>query len=322
VKILYGIQSTGNGHITRSSKMVSRLVKSGCMVDVIFSGKNSQLNFPFPIKYNFKGLTFYYNGRGGIDYWKTWKELKLVQLMKDVRLDTSSYDIIISDFEPITAWAAEFQDKVSFGISNQHSFLSKFTPRPSKKDFLGESILKWMAPVKHPIGLHFENYDHFIKPPIIRDSLLNSNITNKGHYTVYLSNWGYEYLLPHFRNINAKFEIFTNVKKPFRYKNCYIKPINKVYFDESFKSCEGIITAGGFQTCSEALYLNKKLIVVPIDNQYEQLCNVESLKRLGVNVGKIEDCEKFIISENQQKIIDWVDPTDEIVQKILNLRIK
>jgi uncharacterized protein (TIGR00661 family) len=322
VKVLYGIQSTGNGHLTRSAKVVNRLVRSGCMVDTIVSGKNSQINFPFPIKHNFTGLTFHYNGKGSVDYWKTWRGLKLFQLMKDVRFDISSYDLVISDFEPISAWAAEFQDKVSFGISNQYSFLSKKTPRPKHKDLLGEGILKWMAPVKQPIGLHFEKYDSFIKPPIIRDSLLGSDITNKGHYTVYLSNWSYELLFKHFRTINAKFEIFTNVKKPFRFKNCYVKPINKTLFDESFKSCEGIITAGGFQTCSEALYLNKKLIVLPIDNQYEQLCNVESLNRLGVNVGKIEDCEKFISSSNNQKMIDWIDPTDEIISEILNLRVK
>lgn len=322
MKVLYGIQSTGNGHITRSTKIVNRLVKSGCRVDIVVSGKNSQINFPFPIKYNFQGLTFYYNGKGGVDYWKTWKGLKFSQLLKDVKLDISSYDIVISDFEPITAWAAEFQNKVSFGIGNQYSFLSPQTPRPKHKDFLGEKILKWMAPVKKPIGLHFENYDNFIKPPIIRESLENAWITNKGHYTVYLSNWNYENLLPYFKNINSKFEIFTNVKKPSRYKNCYIKPIEKTLFNESLKSCEGVITAGGFQTCSEALFLNKKLIVVPINNQYEQLCNVESLKKLGVCVGNINDCENFILSETNQQKIDWIDPTNEIIEEILNLRIK
>ena len=322
MKVLYGIQSTGNGHLTRSAKVVNRLVKSGCRVDIVVSGQNSQINFPFPIKYNFTGLTFYYNGKGSVNYWKTWKELKFLQLLKDVKLDISSYDIVISDFEPITAWAAEFQNKVSVGISNQYSFLSPNTPRPKSKEFLGEKILKWMAPVRMPIGLHFECYDNFIKPPIIRDSLINTNITNKGHYTVYLSNWDYVHLIPNFRNINSKFEIFSNVRKPFRFKNCFVKPIEKNSFNESLISCEGVITAGGFQTCSEALYLNKRLIVIPINNQYEQLCNVESLKKLGVSVGDISECEKFINSPNIQKIVTWVDPTDDIVNQILNLGIK
>jgi UDP:flavonoid glycosyltransferase YjiC (YdhE family) len=50
MRVLYGIQSTGNGHLTRSAKIINRLIKAGCMVDVLTSGNNSQVKFPFPIK--------------------------------------------------------------------------------------------------------------------------------------------------------------------------------------------------------------------------------------------------------------------------------
>ena len=322
MKILYGIQATGNGHITRSAKLMSKLVKIGCQVDVLMSGKNSQVNFPFPIKWNFTGLTFYYDGNGKINYWKTFWELKSRQFLKDVRLNIEDYDLIISDFEPITAWASEFQNKISVGVGNQYSFLSEMTPRPDKKDFLGEKILKWYAPVKFPIGLHFEPYDEFIKTPIIRDALMTSDIQSKGHYTVYLANWDFEQQMKYLTNINCKFEVFCKVRRPFRFKNCYVKPIEKTTFDTSFKESSGIITAGGFQTCSEALFLNKHLIVLPINNQYEQRCNAESLKKFNVDIGEFEDVQKFIYSSGKQQRVDWVDPTDEIVNKILQLGVK
>lgn len=322
MKILYGIQSTGNGHITRSSKIIQRLSKSGCRVDVVFSGNNSQVNFPFPIKYNFKGLTFFYDGKGKIDYWKTFLELNIRQLIKDVKLDISSYDLIISDFEPITAWAAEFQNKISIGIGNQYSFLSKKTPRPKNKEFTSELILKWLAPVKQPIGLHFESYDQFIKTPILRDNLYNCDPKNLFYYTVYLSNWNVTNILSILKNIDVKFEVFTDIKKPIRYQNCYLKPINKSSFDESIKNCTGVITAGGFQTCAEALHLNKELIVIPIVNQYEQLCNVESLKKLGVKIGNFENVNTLMNLPRTQTSIYWKDPTDEIIEDILQFRIK
>ena len=322
MKILYGVQSTGNGHITRSSKIVQRLSKSGCRVDIITSGNNSKVNFPFPIKYNFKGLTLYYDGEGQIDYWKTFKELRLLHLMRDVKLDISSYDLIISDFEPISAWAAKFQDKVSVGISNQYSFLSKNTPRPIDKNVVGEFLLKWMAPVKHPIGLHFEPYDNFIKTPILRDNIYNFEINNKGHYTVYLSNWSCNNIIQYLKPIQYKFEIFTDVKRPVRYGNCFLKPVDKSLFDESLKNCMGVITAGGFQTCAESLFLNKELIVIPIKNQYEQLCNVESLKRMGVKTGNINEINTLLNLPRTQKNVFWQDPTEQIVQEILNLGIK
>lgn len=322
MKILYGVQCTGNGHITRSSKIIRELSKSGCRVDVVTSGNNSKVNLPFPIKYNFKGLTFYYDGNGKIDYWKTFYDLNLIKLFKDIKLDISNYDLIITDFEPITAWSAKLSGKNSIGISNQYSFLSKETPRPSKKSFIGEFLLENLAPVKNPIGIHFEKYDEFIKTPILRENIYSMQIQNKGHYTVYLSNWTTENLMKYFKDIDTKFEIFTNIKKPTRYKNCFFKPIEKTLFDVSLKNCQGIITAGGFQTCSEALYLNKELFVIPIENQYEQMCNAEALKRLGVKVGNLEMINTLINLPKTQKIIQWDDPTNEIINEILNFRIK
>ena len=37
--------------------------------------------------------------------------------------------------------------------------------------------------------------------------------------------------------------------------------------------CNGVITGGGFETVAEALYLNKRVLTIPIKGQYEQECN-------------------------------------------------
>jgi uncharacterized protein (TIGR00661 family) len=318
MRILYGIQSTGNGHISRSAKIVNRLIRQGFWVDVLCSGKNSQLAFPFPIKYNFTGLTFYYDGSGNISYWKTLKQMHISEFLKDIKMDLKEYDLIISDFEPITAWAAKLQKRKCVGISNQCSFLSKKVPRPDKKDFLGETILKWMAPVSDPIGLHFEKYDEFIYTPIIKESLKKITISDKGHYTVYLPTFDIEKILTHVYKIKTvRFEIFTNIKKPHWIGKCHVLPIKKDIFDESLRTCHGVISTGGFQTSVESLYLGKKLMVIPTKGQYEQYCNAESLSRLGCDVGLLTDIPKFIEGGKSIKI-EWEDSTEEIINRILN----
>ena len=61
MKILYGINATGNGHISRSRITVSELKKRGYEVTVLFSGRNMNDFFdieefqPYIIK---KGFTF------------------------------------------------------------------------------------------------------------------------------------------------------------------------------------------------------------------------------------------------------------------------
>ena len=317
MKILYGIQSTGNGHISRSAKIVNKLIRKGFMVDILFSGKNSQLAFPFPIKYNFTGLTFHYDGSGNISYWKTFKDLHIIQFLNDIKLDLKTYDLIISDFEPITAWASKLQKKKCIGISNQCSFISNKVPRPENKDLLGESILKWMAPVSNPIGLHFEKYDDFIYTPIIKESLMKISTSDKGHYVIYLPTFDLENVLSQVYKIKSvRFDIFTHIKKPHWIGKCHVLPIKKDLFDESIRTCHGVISTGGFQTSVESLYLGKKLMVIPTKGQYEQLCNAKSLSKMGCDVGLLTDIPKFIDGGKNIKI-EWEDPSDEILERIL-----
>ena len=318
MRILYGIQSTGNGHITRSSKIIHKLIKSGCQVDVLMSGNNSQIKFNFPVKYQLTGFTFYYTNEGRVDYFKTFYNLNFIQFLKDIKLDISSYDIIISDFEPVTAWAAKLKEKECIGISNQCSFLSDNTPRPNNRRWLGEFLLKNIAPVSKPIGLHFEKYDDFIFTPILKEIFIKTPVSDYGHYTVYLPTHKLETLLHKFIEVkNIKFEIFSDVKRNMMIKNYVIKKIQKDSFEESLRNCHGVISAAGFQTPSEALFLGKKLMVIPIKGQYEQECNVESLKRMGVFTGDINNIHQFIFNSDTIKV-NWKDSSDEIVKIILS----
>jgi predicted glycosyltransferase len=64
MKILYAIQGTGNGHLSRSMDIVPLLKEYGD-VDVLVSGIQGDLSLPFPVKYKFNGLGFIFGkGRG------------------------------------------------------------------------------------------------------------------------------------------------------------------------------------------------------------------------------------------------------------------
>jgi uncharacterized protein (TIGR00661 family) len=55
-------------------------------------------------------------------------------------------------------------------------------------------------------------------------------------------------------------------------------------FNKSLLTCHGLITGGGFETPSEALYLGKRLMSIPIKDHYEQQCNAAAMKKMGVTV--------------------------------------
>ena len=79
MRVLFGIQLNGNGHVTRSSILISSMIKSGFEVDVITSGNNSQVKIPFPVKKHYEGLTMHLDDRGSVDWQKTLKNLNIKQ---------------------------------------------------------------------------------------------------------------------------------------------------------------------------------------------------------------------------------------------------
>ena len=107
MKILYAIQGTGNGHISRARDIVPELMKYGT-VDILLSGYQVDLDFPYPIKYRLKGLSFIFGRKGAVSVWQTAKRLKPYNFFSDVfALPAHQHDIVINDFEPVCSCASK-----------------------------------------------------------------------------------------------------------------------------------------------------------------------------------------------------------------------
>lgn len=286
MKIFYAIQATGNGHISRAIQLYPYLKKFGS-IDFFLSGNNASLDIELPIKFKSKGCSLHYSKCGGLDYWDIVKNIRPRQMYKEAdALPLKEYDVVINDFDSITSLACKLQNVHSVQFGHQASFISKETPRPTKKSFMGEMILKHYASSSKNIGLHFKNYDSFILPPIIKDKIIEATPTNLNHITVYLPSFDKDCLEKAFNKVSeVQFHWFlSDVKLTHTIGNITYYPVHQKSFNKSLISCHGIITGGGFETPAEALYLEKKILSIPIRNHYEQECNAAALKKLGVPV--------------------------------------
>ncbi|WP_281637334.1 glycosyltransferase family protein [Flavobacterium marginilacus] len=286
MKIFYAIQATGNGHISRAIQLYPYLQKFG-EVDFFLSGNNATLDIDLPIKFRSAGCSLHYSKCGGLNYWDIAKNIKPKQIYDDANaLPLKNYDVVINDFDSITSLASKLQKVNSIQFGHQASFISPNTPRPEKKSMMGEMILKHYAPSPKNIGLHFDKYDDFIYPPVIKDEIVNADPKNKDHITVYLPSFQKDCLEKTFNKLpNLKFHWFLEeTKNKHTIKNVTYYPVSKDLFNKSLINCEGIITGGGFETPAEALYLGKKILSIPIRQHYEQECNAAALKKMGVPV--------------------------------------
>lgn len=284
MKILYAVQATGNGHISRAMEILPYLKPYG-EVDIFLSGANNSLQLDAPVKYRSKGLCLFYNTSGSLHYTKMIRKFAPLRILKEVRdLPVEKYDLVLNDFESITAMACAYKKVPSVNFGHQASFKSAKTPRPAKKDGIGEWILQNYACATQYIGLHFRSYDDFILPPVIKKDILRAEPVDKGYITVYLSSYSDKEMFRHFSPLkDFQFQVFSNeVKQPEKQGNILFIPVSKEAFNKSLINCKGIITGAGFETPAEALYLGKKLMVIPIRGQYEQLCNAAALEEMGI----------------------------------------
>jgi uncharacterized protein (TIGR00661 family) len=303
MNILYAIQGTGNGHLARAQDIVPQLQKYG-KVDLFVSGAQADISLPFPVKYKSKGLSFYFGKKGGINFIKTIRQNSARDVMQEIAsFPVEKYDLVVNDFEPISAWAAKKKDVPIVGLGHQVAFLSKKTPRTKPPDPFGEWLFRNYAPVKKYVGFHFKEYDKNIYTPVIRSAIRNVKPTDKGHYTVYLPAYDDKKLvkwLATFKKIN--WHIFSkHSTKSYADGHINIHPVSSGAFVESMVSAKGILCGAGFETPAEAIYLRKKLLVVPMQNQYEQKCNGIALKKMGV------DRVKKLKTKSLKKIEAWLD---------------
>ncbi|UJP04555.1 MAG: glycosyltransferase [Nitrosomonas sp.] len=305
MKIFYGIQGTGNGHITRGRIMAKELQAANLEVTYLFTGRPQDKFFDMEVfsEYHWRdGLTF--NTKDGkINHVRTLLQSKPLRFLKDIRqLDLTEYDLVICDFEPITAWAARRQNKKTVGFSHQYAFQHDI-PRAGN-DPISELVLKKFAPVDLGIGLHWHHFNQPILPPVIETPDIPEQI-QRNKIVVYLPFENQHHII----KLLAPFETFTFhiyapevTPSPFPHIHC--NPLSLKGFQKDLADCAGIICNAGFELASESLQLGKKILVKPVHAQMEQTSNAMALHQL--------EYGKMMHRVDQNTIAQWLHTTQAV----------
>jgi uncharacterized protein (TIGR00661 family) len=302
MKILYGIQATGNGHAARAKEIIPEL-KKHAEVDILLSGPGVGIDIGYPVKYIKEGIRLGYN-KGNIDIFKSLKTVKLSKLLKDIyELDLSKYDLVISDFEPITAWAAKIQGKKSIGIARQYSFINQDLRKELPFNPLFDFIINFFALCDKTISLNYKSYGENMYTPIIRNEIKNTVVTEENHITVYIwdqKGWIMLRAFSSFKDIT--WHVFSkNVKKEKVKGNIILKKTDKYEFAKSLASSKGAILGSGFTATTECLYMGKKMMIIPQQGNLEQESNAIQLEKMGIKVFR------KINRHFKKEIQDWFD---------------
>ena len=326
MRILYGVQGTGNGHITRARALSKEFEKANIPVDYLFSGRPANAYFhmePFNNYRTRRGLTLTtLNGR--LLYLRTALNNRVLTFIRDVRsLDLTGYDLVITDFEPVSAWAAKLRRKPVIGIGHQYAFLHKIPVKGA--NLIAKTILKYFAPADSTLGAHWYHFNNPILPPIIEPPQYNSRVV-KNKIVVYLPfedihricRW----LSPHRK---FQFYIYHSLSFPSDRGHLHLRPLSRHEFQQDLASSNGVITNSGFGLLSETLQHGKKILSKPLKGQAEQMSNAEALKvlQLGDVIYELDEASLDIwLQKENPSPIRYPNVAEAIVKWIINGRIE
>jgi len=284
LKILYGVQGTGNGHTSRARVMAKAFnERDDVKVDYLFSGRPPEKYFDMEVFGDYqtrKGLTFVHS-EGAIDQFKTVSQASPLQLWRDIKeLDLSGYDLVLNDFEPISAWAAKRQKVPAISISHQAAFAHD-VPKAGQT-ITDRFIMRYFAPTQLNLGVHWYHFGHSIMPPFIEDQL--SDVSCGTHYLVYLPFESLENISMLLEGLSEHNFICFHPDLTENKDEGHVlwRQTSKIEFHKELHSCAGVIANGGFELSSESLQLGKKLLIKPLHGQFEQLSNAKTLDELGL----------------------------------------
>jgi uncharacterized protein (TIGR00661 family) len=285
MKILFGVQGTGNGHISRSRELVRKLKEDGHEVHVVISGRREEelreidIFKPYSV---LKGLTLA-TYRGRMNYIETMFQLDLLRLMTDIiSLDTAGVDLVITDFEPVTSMAARIKGITSLGFGHQYAF--PFNIPIARGNLFERYTLLNFAPAQYNAGLHWHHFNQPIFPPVIPETLYRALRTAEDptKILVYLPFEEVEDVESFVRPFDTfRFSIYGKVKEDRDDGHLHFRSYSREGFLRDLMECSGVVCNAGFELPGEALHLGKKLLLRPLDGQIEQESNALAMVELG-----------------------------------------
>jgi uncharacterized protein (TIGR00661 family) len=322
MKILYGLQTTGNGHIIRSTPVIAGLKARGHDVLTLLSGPSLDGRWDpgqfAPIEVR-RGLTFVHEA-GRIRYLKTGGQLQLLRFASEVeQFRPFDFDLVVTDYEPVSARIARIRGIPSIGLGHLYAFQHKVPVAGG--NLLTRMVMTKFAPTDVALGMHWHHFGQPLLPPAVSGDLPQPETPVQDLILVYMPFEDIDAVCDLLREFgDYRFHMYTRVDAEQRRANIRLRPVGRADFLADLARCNGVMSNAGFTLLSEALHLGKKIVAEPLLGQVEQTSNAAALEQLGLGATMYELDAARIRSwlsapalapmrypDVQAAIVDWID---------------
>jgi uncharacterized protein (TIGR00661 family) len=355
MKILYGVVGEGMGHATRSRVILDHLVKSHDVHIVVSGRARDYLAKHFENVHNIWGLTISYEGnsvkkwqtvlqnlKGAVTGWpqnvKTYFEL----------VDAFQPDVVISDFETFSYLFAKnhFLPVISVDnmqIINRCKHDASLIAGHEDAFEMTRSLVK----SKLPGAFHYLITTFFypqlrkerttLAPSILRPDILAAKSEAGEHLLVYQTATTNQALLDGLKASGLPCRVYgmrRDLKVDQVEGNLIFKPFSEKGFIDDLRTARAVVAGGGYTLMSEAVYLHKPMLSLPVEGQFEQVLNALYLEQLGYGMyakaldgkvlsdflGRVPRCQQALQGYSQDGNTRLIAALDEQLQKAYERR--
>lgn len=292
--ILYGVNGEGSGHSTRAKEVISHLQRQGHTVHIVsFDRGLRNLSESFPVTEIFGLRVTYINNR--VRYRRTLVSnlIKVPRRARSIKelsrlVEDEKIDLVITDFEPLTAHVAHRKRLPLIAIDNQHAITNTRVslPRGYARDAATVKLVTHMM-TPHPdayfvlsfFPIPVKRRNTFLFPPILRQEVLNAMPRSGDYALVYVTSPAKD-LAALLRQVRYKF-IAYGFGHEGQDGNILFKKPGLATFLNDLAGCSAVIANAGFSLVSEALHLGKPYLAIPVRNQFEQTFNAYYVEKAG-----------------------------------------
>jgi uncharacterized protein (TIGR00661 family) len=357
MKVAFIIQGEGRGHQTQAVSLAEILINNGHKVSVALVG-TSDLNKTSAILNNcshfdvvpFLSPSLAYNNKTNALSIKSTvaksfpKLLQYIRSLKTIRnvIETHQPDLIINFYDFLGGIYSGFLNRFEIPVicvGHQYLLLNSVFEYPAKPSIdrflvnLNSKLTSLKSTRKLALSLRkfWSDKNIHTVPPLLRSEIKNQEVAYENFTLIYITQASLIYkvieqcsLFPH-----ENFEIFVDLKQEMVLPtNLKVNPISNRLFIERMAACKGLISTAGFESVCEAMYLSKPVMMVPVKNHYEQLCNAFDGEVSGAGIfSENLDFIKFFDylssgaykNKNHKK---WFDLSEELIMKELEMIAK
>jgi len=302
MKILYGVVGEGMGHATRSRVILDHLTRHHDVHIVVSGRARDYLAKHFENVHNIWGFTIKYEGNS-VKKWQTvLQNLKgaVTGWPQNVKkyfelVDAFHPDVVVSDFETFSYLFAKnhFLPVISVDnmqIINRCKHDASLLAGHEDAFEMTRSIVK----SKLPGAFHYIITTFFypelrkdrttLAPSILRPDILEAKSEPGEHLLVYQTSTTNQALVEGLKASGLPCRVYgmrRDLTADAVEGNLTFRPFSEKGFIDDLRTARAVVAGGGYTLMSEAVYLHKPMLSLPVEGQFEQVLNALYLEKLG-----------------------------------------